>query len=147
MTDEFTKDEIEFGEQHAALGPDYKRAERISREIMEKFKAEHFQPLVDQFAKEFVDRLWRDVEDYLIADTELNLQSKIRDLSEASISALLGGNRPLAERYSLKPHCDPTKIRAAIFEQFKDELIEIGIAERDEKIEELKEQLKWYRGG
>ena len=141
----FTDAEMEFGEKHPVLGPDYERARRIAQKAMGGFKDEHFEPMLDQFAKEFRDKLWGDICDWLIGDTEMNLQNEIRHVAEATVFALLHGHRGYAKRYVLDDSYQSEKVRAAIFAQFKDEIIAKGIQERDAEIERLKETLRFRR--
>lgn len=140
---QYSAEEMEFGEEHETLGPDYERARRVSERAMAAFKDKHFESLVDDFRKEFVDRLWSDISDYLISDTEMNLQSEIRQVADSSIYALLHGHRGYAQRYVLGDNHQARKVRETIFEQFKDEIVEKGIQERDEEIKRLKETLEW----
>ena len=139
----FTDEEIAFGEQYPTLGPDYERANRVAKRAMAAFTEEHFKPLTDEFAKAFADRLWDDVRDWLLGDTEMNLQSEMRHIAEATVAALLHGHRGYAKRYVLDDGLNAKKIRAAIFEQFKDEIIDKGIQERDAEIERLREALSY----
>lgn len=142
-TDKYDKGEIEFGERHPALGPDYERAKRISERFMANFQEEQFNPLIEEFGKQFVDKMWGDISAWLIADTESNLQSEIRQMADASVLALLEGNKTLLDRYVLGDGFKPARVREKIFEQFKTDIITKGIKERDERIKHLEEALHY----
>ena len=142
----FTDEEIEFGEQHPMLGPDYERARKVAQRFMESFKEEHFEKLHEEFCKQFAERLWGDISTFLIGDTECNLQTEMRHIAEGTVFALLHGHKGYTQRYVLRDGLQPAMVRAAIFEQFKDEMIDKGIQERDEEIHRLKEVMRMYRG-
>lgn len=140
-TSKFTDAELAFGDECPALGPDYKRASDVAERAMSAFEVEHFNPLLDEFQKQFVDKMWDTMTDHLLSDTEMNLQSEMRRIAESSVFALLHGHKGYCHRYVLGDNFQAEKVREAIFEQFKDDIILKGIQERDEEIKRLKETI------
>ena len=144
-TPNFTAEEIAFGEQHPSLGPEYEGARNAAEAFMSKFEAEYFKSLIDQFADAFRDKLWTDLADWLIGDTESNLQSEMRRMVEGSVNALLTGEQWAFNRYPLAKYHDGEKVRKAIAAHIGDEIAKARIADLEKDISSLREQLEWAR--
>lgn len=61
-------------EGYESLGPNYFAARQIAAAFMEKFQAEHFQPLIDEFSKQFKEKLWEQIQYSLVDDVENGIQ-------------------------------------------------------------------------
>lgn len=142
----FTEDDLVKGAENEALGPEYFAANRVAAEVMAKFKEERFKPLIDEFADQFRDKLWDDVRDYLIGDTEMNVQSSIRQMAEGTIRALLTGEEWAMKRYPFCNYNDGEKIRKRIAEHVGDEIARHRIADLEKEVKRLTESLRHARG-
>ena len=145
MDNIFTVEELAFGEQHPALGPEYEGARNAAEAFMAKFEAEHFKPLVDQFADAFRDKLWSDLSDWLIGDTESNLQSEMRRMIEGTVNALLSGEQWALNRYVMSGYHDGEKIRKAVALHIEEEVAKARITDLEKEVTRLREQLEWAR--
>jgi hypothetical protein len=140
---DFTKEELEFGSQYEALGPEYLGASKAAEEFMAKFEAEQFKPLVDKFIDEFRDRLWSDVNDFLIADTESNLHSAVRRMVEGTVQALLTGEEWAMQRYPYCDYRDGPKIRERIAGHSGDEIARQRIIDLEREVARQRELLRY----
>jgi hypothetical protein len=141
----FTTDELAESAQWENLGPEYFAARKASQAFMEKFEAEHFKPMVDQFVDAFRDKLWSDIDTFLLSDTESNLHLSMSRMVEGTVQALLSGEQWALNRYPLTKFHDGIKIRKAIAEHIGDEIARLRITELESEIVELKKRLEWER--
>jgi hypothetical protein len=146
MATAFTADDIEQGEQYPSLSPEYFAARRVAEAVMTKFEPEHFKPLIDAFADQFRDKLWDDVRDYLINDTEQNIHTQICHMVEGTVRALLTGEQWAMNRYPFCDYRDGPKIRAAIAEHSCDEVAKRRIADLEKEVDRLTDSLRYARG-
>lgn len=142
----FNGEDINQGTASPTLGPDYFAARRISEAVMAKFEAEHLKPLVEKTADEFRDKLWDDLKDYIIGDTEMNVQSAIWRMVKDTVQALLTGEEWAMSRYPYEGYSDGEKVRKAIAVHSGDEIARRRIADLEKEIERLKENLRSARG-
>lgn len=143
---DFTAEDLAEGAAYQSLGPEYFAARRVSQEFMAKFKEEHFKPLVDEFTDQFRDKLWSDICDYLIADTENNIQSSVCRMVEGTIQALLTGEEWAMKRYPYCDYRDGEKIRKRIAEHSGDEIARRRIADLEAENKRLSSDLAYARG-
>lgn len=144
MSDEFA-DALKEAEKSPVLGPHYFTARKAAERFMEGFEAKQFVPLIESFAKQFQERLWEDLEVYLLGDTELNIQGEIYRGIDRSVEALLGGAPWALQRYALGERFDHDKIRAAVAKHIPQELQDQRIADLEAEVTSLKESLEWAR--
>jgi hypothetical protein len=142
---EFTEEELESAKDYDVLGPEYFRARNIAETVMKKFKNEHFKPIIDDFTKEFTDKLWTSVQDSLVSDTEMNIQNEIWRTVEAIVRAILGGNQYILQKYVLGSKYNCGKIRETIAKLTPEELQSKRITELEEELLELKQEYDRYR--
>jgi hypothetical protein len=150
MTDEiFTEDHLSEGEKHPTLGPIYFAARDFMERTMSGFEEEHLKPLVDLVSKAATsaieEKLWDHVRDSLLVDTGYNAQGFIRDAVDSTVKALLTGEKWALARYPLASRYEADKIRAAIAAHIPDEIARLRIADLEEEIKSLKENLEWAR--
>lgn len=149
MADEligFTAEDIAEGTENSSLGPEYFAARRVSEAVMAKFEAEHLKPLVEKIADEFRDKLWDDLKDYIVGDTEMNVQTEVRNMVEGTIRALLTGEEWAMQRYPFCDYRDGEKIRKRIAEHSGDAIAQARIADLEKQLKQLREDLQWHRG-
>lgn len=143
----FTPDELAFGEEHPVLGPTYDTARKAAEAFMAVFEAEHFKPLIDKFADDFRDKLWSDVDTFLLSDTESNLHLTLWRMVEGTINALLTGEAWALERYVLAKgrYGDAAKVRKAIVQHCREQIADQRISELEEELAQCRKDLAWAR--
>lgn len=142
MESTFTQDDINVG---PILGPEYRASTRMAEAMLAKFSAEHMKPLVDEFADTFREKLWDDVRDWLLSDTEMNIASEVRHMVEQTIQALLTGEEWAMKRYPFADYSKGEKVRAAVAKHGGDELLMRRIADIEKELRRVREQLEWAR--
>jgi hypothetical protein len=140
----FTDEAMTEAAKFPTLGPAYFEARTIVDQHLEKFEPEHFQPLIDTFAKQFRDALWDSVRDHLLSDTALNMQGETYRMVDNCIEALLSGERWAIERYALGKY-NQEKVRAAVAKHVPQELQDARIADLEKEVERLRENLRFYQ--
>jgi hypothetical protein len=139
----FDKNSIEQAAKYPGLGPAYFEARVIVERQMAKFEAEHFEPLLKKFTDAFREKLWDDVRDHMLGDTEMNLQSHIYHMVDSCMHAILAGEQWAIERYALQKY-DARKAREAIAKHIPAELQNARIADMEEEIARLRRDLEFY---
>lgn len=135
---------LKEGEEHPALGPHYFSARAAADEFMAMFEPEHFGPLVKRFADEFYSKALEHFENFLLSDTESNLQGAIWRGIDDSVEALLSGEKWALERYAIniRSHSGD-EIRAAIAKLIPAEIQNARIADLEKEVARLTEQLRF----
>lgn len=141
----FTADELSEAAEWETLGPEYFGARKAATAFMEKFKADHFKPLVDEFTDQFRDKLWSDITDYLLSDTESNLHSEVARMVEGTIRALLTGEEWAMKRYPFCDYRDGEKIRKEIAAHSGDAIAQARIVDLEKEVARLREDLDLRR--
>ena len=145
----FTDEDIEFGEIHPVLGPEYSAARSFMDRFAASFRDEHLQPMSDEIVKIITDKIrekvWDDFRDYLISDAEQNAAGAIRSMVNDTVKALLSGNRWALERYPLAARYDAEEVRKAIAMHIPDEIAKARIADLEKQVADLKQSLEWAR--
>jgi hypothetical protein len=140
----FTDEAMTEAAKYPTLGPAYFEARPIVEKHMEKFEAEHFQPLIGEFVKKFQDKLWDSVRDHLLSDTEMNIHGEAYRMVDDCVAALLSGERWAIERYVLGKYSQE-KIRAAVAQHIPQELQGARVADLEKEVERLRKDLAFYR--
>ncbi|WP_103730220.1 hypothetical protein [Novosphingobium sp. HII-3] len=146
MTDLTTFTDADTTDHYAAsLGPEYFASNRLAEAMMAKFDAEHLKPLVDKVADEFRDKLWSDVVDYLLADTEQNVAGAIRQMVEQTVQALLTGKEWAMNRYPYADYSKGEEIRAAVAKHGGDTLLARRVADLEAELEKSRQTIEYLR--
>lgn len=141
----FEADDIEKGADHPTLGPAYFAARKTAERFMADFAAEHFKPLVEEFTKEFRDRLWTNIDDWLLSDTENNLQSHMWRHADNMVKYVLAGDDWAMKKFALGERYDCERIRKAVAKHIPKELQDARIADLEAEVEKLKKDVEFYR--
>lgn len=136
---------IDQAKEYPVLGPQYFVALKIAADLMAKFEAKHFKPLVEKFTDEFRSALWPAVEDHLLSDTECNLQGTIWRRIDETVKALLSGEEWAVTRYALGSRYDAAAVRAAIAAHIPVELQQARLLDLEAELAEVKDSLKRER--
>jgi len=138
----FAEEDLIEGEKAPVLGPHYFDSRRVAQNFMKKFEAEQFKPMIDKFASDLQDKLWGDIQNYLMSDTEANLQGEMWRMVDNSVKALLTGEGWALKRYALSErYNDGEKIRKAVAFHIPKELQDARIADLETENERLKKAL------
>jgi hypothetical protein len=140
----FTEEALAEAAKYPTLGPAYFEARPIVAKHMEKFEAEHFQPLISEFVKQFQDKLWDSVRDHLLGDTEMNIHGETYRMVDDCVAALLSGERWAIERYVLGKY-DQEKVRAAVAKHIPQELQDARIADLEKEVARLRDNLRFHQ--
>ncbi len=141
----FTAEDMAFGEEHPVLGPHYAAGRKIADAFMEKFEADHFKPLVDKFTDDFRDKLWSDVETFLLSDVNSNLHGSMDRMVEGTVKAILTGEKWALDFYPLAQRHDGEKVREAVLTHCRDQITDMRVAELEAEVEKLKKDLEWAK--
>ena len=141
----FEDDAIKEGTEALVLGPAYFDARKVAERCIGQFESEHFKPLVDKLVDEFREKAWESVQNGLLMDVEMNLQSEMWRMVDASVQALLGGHRWALQKYALGERYDCDEIRAVVAKHVPAELQDKRIADLEHEIGKLKSELDWAR--
>ena len=139
----FTAKEIAQGDDAPSLGPEYFAARNAAERYMQHFEAEHMKPLVDEISKAVQERVWDDFKDWLLADTENNLQYEMRHMVEATVNMLLGGHKRQVGKYVLTDYGDGEKIRTSLAKLIPDEIAAKRIEDLEKENARLRESLRY----
>lgn len=144
-TPAFSDKSLTEGLQSPTLGPAYFEARDVAARYMEKFEAEHFKPLIDKMVDEVRERLWGDFQDFLLSDTELNLQGEMWRMVDGVVEAILGGKPWALNKYALGERHDCEAVRAAVAKHIPAELQDKRVADLEAELERLKRDIEFYR--
>jgi hypothetical protein len=137
------------GEQNPALGAAYFSATDAAEKFMAGFEAEQFKPLLEKFVKQmsdqFTDVMWEKFQDWLIDDTQRNVQGHMWRDVDAIVTAILGGEPWILQKYVLGERYNCEKVRAAIAALIPAELQEKRMADLEAENKSLRESLEIYR--
>lgn len=137
---------IAEGETYPTLGPNYFAGRRIAEAFTERFEADCFKPLLDDFVRQFQEKLGEVVTDYMIENTESGIQQAIWYQIDRSVEALLSGEQWALGKYALGSRYDCDKIRAAVAKHIPTELQDKRIADLEAQLAEANKSLEYARG-
>jgi hypothetical protein len=140
-----TENDYTEAQKHPTLGPHYFTSRRVAEKFIADFQPEHFKPLVDEFSKQFADRLQSDLENYLLSDAECNLQSSMCRMVDDVVGALLSGKKWAIDRYALAQTYDAVAVREAIAKHVPAEVQNARVLDLETEITRLKKDIEWLR--
>ena len=138
----FTDEDIAIG---PVLGPEYRASQRFAEGVMADFQEEHLQPIIKMVADQVQDKLWDVARDWLLQDTETNVQGAVRDMVNQTVDALLTGNEWAMQRYPYADYSRGEEIRKAVAKHGGDELLMRRIADLEAEVAKQKETIDWLR--
>tara|TARA_R110000822_G_scaffold27507_4_gene82061 strand:+ start:491 stop:949 length:459 start_codon:yes stop_codon:yes gene_type:complete len=151
MTDPKSYDEIDtaFAEEHSPLGAEYSAANRLSEVFLSEWTEEHAEGLAEDVMRPIMDviydRVWGAFRDSLLSDTEMNIQSHMRDMVEKSVTALIGGQEWANIKY-IKPGAYRSEdVRATLAKLYSDEIKDGRIADLEREVENLRQKISYMR--
>ena len=142
-------DDLTFTDEDIAispvLGPEYRASQRFAEGVMADFQEEHLQPIIKMVADQVQDKLWDVARDWLLQDTETNVQGAVRDMVNQTVDALLTGNEWAMQRYPYADYSRGEEIRKAVAKHGGDELLMRRIADLEAEVAKQKETIDWLR--
>jgi len=138
----FTDEDIAIG---PVLGPEYRASQRFAEGVMADFQEEHLQPIIKMVADQVQDKLWDVARDWLLQDTETNVQGAVRDMVNQTVDALLTGKEWAMQRYPYADYSRGEEIRKAVAKHGGDELLMRRIADLEAEVAKQKETIDWLR--
>jgi len=145
MTDVFTAKDLAEAESCETLGPAYFAARRAAEALMQGVESEPLTKIVKKCSDDLTQGLYEYVEEYLRSDLEQNLQGHIRDMVERTVRALLTGEEWALRQYPMARYHDGEAIRAAVAKHGGEPLLMQRIADLEQRVEELTQDLRFYR--
>jgi hypothetical protein len=140
---------FEKGEQNPVLGPAYFSARDAAEKFMAGFEAEQFKPLLEKFVKQMSDQftevMWEKFQEWLIDDTQRNIQGAMWRDVDAILIAMLGGEQWILRKYILGERYDCEKVRATLAALIPAEIQEKRIADLEKENKRLRESLEMSR--
>lgn len=141
----FTDDDIAQGVSYPSLGPEYFASRRFAEGVMAKFEADHLKPIIESIADQVRDKLWDDARDWLLSDTESNVQGAVREMVNGTVDALLTGKEWAMNRYPYADYSRGEEIRAAVAKHGGEELLMRRIADLEAEIAKRDETIRFLR--
>lgn len=127
------------------VGPEYFASRRLAEAMMRKFEAEHLKSIVDMISTAVSDKLWDDVRDYLLQDTESNIQGAVENMVQQTIDALLTGKEWAMRRYPYAEYSRGEEIRKAVAVHGGDVLLAQRIQDLEAELAKVNATIKWLR--
>ena len=110
---------------------------------MAQFEETSLDPLVDKIRSAVDDAVFADLAEFLLQDTESNLQAHIHSIVGGTIRALLSGDKWAMQRYVLNDAYDAPKIRAAVAKHLGPELRDRVMEDLIKEVSDLREKFAW----
>lgn len=146
MTDDvITSDDFQKAEGMQTLGPHYFSSRRFAEEVMSGVETEFFEPALKKFADDVYNAMLDRAQNWIIGDAESNVQSHIWRTVDQIVIGILSGEKWIAERYALGNKYDCGKIRDTLARHIPQELQDARIADLEEQIASLKQQVERLR--
>lgn len=149
MATEYSAEVTAEAERHPSLGAEYFDAKNAAERFLAHWKQEHAEQFAEAIVKPvldiILDRVWDAFRDFLLEDTEQNVQNEMRDMVERSVRALIGGNKWANVKYLQTEYGDGQKIRETLAKLYSDEIKDGRIADLEKQVARLEEDLRWAR--
>lgn len=143
----YTQEENDFGNENPNLGAEYKAASDAASGFLEHWQEEHAEKLAAEIIKPVLDKVqeqvWDSFRDYLFMDTEYNIESKMRDMVESSVKALIGGEKWANRKYISPEGYRTEKVRETLAKLYADEIKDGRIADLEAQVKYLEESARF----
>jgi hypothetical protein len=141
------KTDAELSADYPVLEPEWTRGRQKAEVVMQQFQAEHFKPILKTLSDAMTEHLWDLFRDYLLTDTESNLEGHMRHRIECSVKALLGGEQWAVNKYIMDQYDSGKQIRATLAALIPKELQDARIADLEAQLAsttaDLKREQEW----
>ena len=136
--DEREKTDAELCVNYPVLEPEWTRGRQKAEAVMKQFEAEHFKPILKSLSDAMTERLWDLLRDYLLTDTESNLEGHMRSRIERSVHALLGAEQWAVDKYVMEKYHNGLQIRATLAALIPRELQDARVLDLEKENAQLK---------
>lgn len=137
-------------DKHPTLGGEYFAAREVAERFMQHWHEEHADMLAEAIVKPVMDtvmeKVWDAFRDFLMSDTESNLQTSMHHMVEDSVRALIGGDKWANVKYISPEGYRTEKVRETLAKLYSDEIKDGRIADLEKQIKGLQDELSYARG-
>lgn len=141
----FDKKYLDEAKGYETLGPAYFDARDVAKRLVSKIENEDFNGIIEMASEKFTTKLRTDVQDFMLADIENNVQGQLYRMVDNCIDALLTGEAWAMKRYALEGRYDNDKIRKAILDHVGAEIKTERITDLEKENARLTADLKFCR--
>jgi len=136
-------------ERHPSLGAEYFAASEAAERFMAHWTEEHAQKFAEEIVKPVLDivqeRVWDAFRDFLLIDTEQNVQNTMRRMVEDTVRALIGGDKWANVKYIQTEYRDGQKVRETLAKLYSDEIKDGRIADLEKEVARLTDSLRFHQ--
>jgi hypothetical protein len=141
--------DAELCRHYPTIEPEWTHGHEKAAQVLKQFEAEHFKPILKTLSDAMTEHLWDIFRNYLLSDTESNLECYMRQRIERSVQALLGCEQWVVEKYVMDKYDSGKQIRKTLAALIPRELQEARIADLEAELanvqEELQRERSWSR--
>lgn len=145
----YSADIVAEADQYPGLGAEYFAAREVVDSFLAVWKDEHAEKLAEEILKPVMDavqdRVWDAFRDHLLSDGRYNAQGEMARMVEASVRALIGGERWANVKYISPAGYQTDKVRETLAKLYSDEIKDGRIADLEAEVARLKQSLDWAR--
>ena len=147
MTTAYSAEVTEDANKFPNLGAEYFDAREAAERFLAHWQTEHAEELATAIVKPVLDivqeKVWDAFRDFLLTDTEQNIQGYMRDMVERSVMALIGGEKWANVKYISPEGYRTEKVRETLAKLYSDEIKDGRIADLEAELARVKEQLRY----
>lgn len=137
--------DAELCEHYPTIEPEWTRGHEKAEQVIAQFEAEHFKPILEKLSDAMSERLWNLLRDYLLSDTESNIEGHMRHRIESSVQALLGAERWAVDKYVMDKYDAGKDIRKTLAALIPQELQDARINDLETELAKLRNDLQQER--
>lgn len=135
-------------ESHPTLGAEYFAAREVAERFLKNWQQDHAEKLAEAIMRPVLDavqeKVWDAFKDFLLSDTEQNVQSEMRHMVENSVRALIGGDKWANVKYIETSYGDGKKVRETLAQLYRDEIKDGRIRDLESEVQRLKDNLRFH---
>lgn len=144
MTD-YVKTDAELSKDYPTLEPEWTRGREKAAQVMAQFEAAHFKPILKTLSDAMTEHLWDLLRDFLLSDTESNLEGHMRHRIETTVQALLGAERWVVNKYVMDQYDGGKMIRKTLAALIPQELNDARIHDLETELATVRKELQQER--
>lgn len=137
------EDAVEKSKGYETLGPAYFLARQFAEKLMSGASVEPFEKVIKKYSDDLYGQLLDSFQEFLLENTESNIQSHIYQTVDRIVFAILAGNQWAVERYVTGKYHDHKNVREQLAKLIPSEIQNGRIADLEQQVADLQERLKW----
>ena len=149
MSDVYTDEITAEADKYPNLGAEYFAAREAAERFMAHWTEQHAEQFAEAIIKPVMDqvteKVWDTFRDFLMSDTEQNIQTEMYRMVEASVRALIGGEKWANVKYISPEGYQTDKVRETLAKLYSDQIKDGRIADLEAEVTRLKQSLEWAR--